>query len=229
MGKPLKVAIVGTANSCENAPYDDYGWQIWGSNEVYQLIGVRRLDLLLDIHPRTTVDRHQAHVDWLQNADIPVLMLEHYEEYPTSEPFPIKKITERFGAYFTNSISYLLALAILRDADEISIYGVNMATDVEFTTQRPSCEYYIGLARGLGITVNVPDDSDMMKCPGLYGYDDAAFGRWFRGMEHSTTRALELIQKAACQIIVSTAVADMHQRKMGGIVRRDETEANEDY
>jgi len=37
--------------------------------------------------------------------------------------------------------------------------------------QRPSCEYFIGIARGMGIKVHVPDKSDLLKTLWLYPFE----------------------------------------------------------
>ena len=46
-----------------------------------------------------------------------------------------------------------------------------MAQDSEYESQRPSCEYFIGLARGMGIKVHVPDKSDLLKTLWLYPFE----------------------------------------------------------
>ena len=71
--KPLKVAIVGFTDSRREAPYYDPDWQIWGMNEVHKFDDIERLDLLLDIHPRTTTDRFDWHVEYLKTATIPII------------------------------------------------------------------------------------------------------------------------------------------------------------
>jgi hypothetical protein len=66
----------------------------------------------------------------------------------------------------------MIALAIYLKFDDIGIYGVDMAADSEYGTQRPSCEYFIGLARGRGINVYLPPETDLCKTFYLYGYQD---------------------------------------------------------
>ena len=64
----------------------------------------------------------------------------------------------------------MIALALHMQPDVINIYGVDMSQDTEYAAQRPSCEYYIGLAKGQGIEVNIPLDSDLLKSSEIYGY-----------------------------------------------------------
>jgi hypothetical protein len=54
---------------------------------------------------------------------------------------------------------------------EIHLYGVDMAVSTEYDEQRPSCEYFIGLARGRGIKVYIPEESHLLKVRYKYGYE----------------------------------------------------------
>ena len=59
--------------------------------------------------------------------------------------------------------------------DEIYLHGIDMATsdsdNGEFEAQRPSVEYFIGLARGYGIPVHIPTEADILKSGRIYGYE----------------------------------------------------------
>ena len=169
-----RVAIVGFAlSSRDKAPFTDPEVEIWGVNELYK--AVPRIDVLFELHDRfwlTQKERNPEHLKWLQETSIPVYMLDHYEDIPRSIRFPIELIVKEFGTYFTNSISYLIALAIYLKFDEIGIYGVDMATDSEYGSQRPSVEYFIGVARGRGIDVILPAECDLCKTMHMYGYHD---------------------------------------------------------
>lgn len=169
-----KVAIVGFAlSSRDKAPFTDPDVEIWGVNELYK--AVPRVDVLFELHDRfwlTQKERNPEHLKWLQETSIPVYMLDHYDDIPKSIRFPIEIITKEFGTYFTNSISYLIALAIYLKFDEIGVYGVDMATDSEYGSQRPSVEYFIGVAKGRGIDVIIPAECDLCKTMHMYGYHD---------------------------------------------------------
>jgi hypothetical protein len=83
-------------------------------------------------------------------------------------------VEQRDRAYFTNSISWMIALAIYKGYKEIHVYGVNMAQTQEYQHQRPSCEHLLGWARGAGIKVYLPPQSDLLRSWMLYGFDDGA-------------------------------------------------------
>ncbi len=159
-------------SSRDMAPFDLPAYEIWGINELYQFIP--RAELWFELHKRDEIEitgRNHKHIEWLKAAKLPVFMQEHYPDIPMSWRYPIEEITHIFGNYLTNTISYMLAYAILQGYGEIHVYGVDMAQDREYGTQRPSCEYFIGLARGMGRKVFIPNTSDLLKCAQLYGYE----------------------------------------------------------
>lgn len=170
-----KVAIVGFAPTWPQAPFKDNDFEIWGCNECHMVFP--RVDLLFELHsPKVIIDTKKEmagkHLEWLRNAKIPLLMQKHYEDIPNSIPFPKDYIVGKYGNYFTNTISWQIALAIDLGFKEIHLYGVNMANDEEYASQRPSVEYFVGLARGMGIEVFIPDQSDICKSWTLYGFED---------------------------------------------------------
>jgi hypothetical protein len=183
--RPIKkVAIVGFADSKSEAPYDDPTWEIWGLNDLHG--GIPRFDRWFDIHTRDNIDEdyklmrnrgqptnENIGLAGLRKLNVPVYMQDRFEDIPNSLKFPLKEITEAFpfGKYMTNSISYMIALAIYEGYQEISVYGVDMAVGSEYVDQRPSCEYWIGVAAGRGIKVYIPNSSDLCHCHYMYAFD----------------------------------------------------------
>lgn len=188
-----KVAIVGYAPSRDMAPFNEEGWEIWGLNDLYQHIP--KYDRWFQIHTANEVQRRflelpetrdswDKHVEKLKTMQCPIYMQFTHPGIPNSVAYPLETMYEHFGQcfvnpdhakYFTNSISFMLALAIYEGYDEIHVYGVDMATanwDGEYAHQRPSCEFWLGVAAGRGIKIFIPDQSDLLKTRFLYGYED---------------------------------------------------------
>ena len=208
--KNERVAIVGFAPTWNQTPFKDETLDIWACNEFY-LVGPR-IDVLFELHSRHEVEnkeRNRNHLGWLQTATIPIFMTHHFSDIPMSIPFPKDRIVEKYGSYFTNTISWQIALAIEMGYKEIYLYGINMANDDEYKSQRPSVEYFIGLARGLGIKVHVPDECDICKSWYLYGFEN----------EHSSVIAKRLnhfleenrAKQRAAQQAAEQNIATMHQ------------------
>lgn len=96
----------------------------------------------------------------------------------THEPRVISK------GYLTNTISYMLALAIIEGYEQIGIWGVDMAVSSElrgkneYSWQRPSCEFFLGWAAGMGIKVYIPPTADLLKTRHLYGFEEPQASDW---------------------------------------------------
>lgn len=166
--EPKQVCILGTAETMKDAPFDDPSWEMWSIAPVIGTPGLKRVDRLLELHDR---DSWGPRVAEINESKIPVWMRKHYEEIPLSEEFPIERILGKFRRYFTNSISYLIAHAILEGYTDIALFGVHMANQTEYAKQRPSCEYFLGYAEALGINIWIPEEADMLKAARLYGYE----------------------------------------------------------
>jgi hypothetical protein len=185
MNRPhKKVAIVGFADTRDQAPFDDLTWEIWGLNDLHTML--KRYDRWFDIHPRDNIEQdtnlmrnrgqtppENIGLSGLRKLNVPVYMQDRFEDIPNSMKFPLAEVTSAFpmGKYMTNSISYMIALAILEGFEEISVYGVDMAVGTEYVNQRPSCEYWIGVAAGRGIKIYIPDASDLCKTRFMYGFE----------------------------------------------------------
>lgn len=172
--KTRKICIVGFTRTRSEAPWDDPTWEVWGINNLHKYEpNHTKARLWFDLHDFTTIAQDAVHEAWLRTAPMPVVVWQPRPEWPSSVAFPKDAVLERFKRrYFTNSITWMVALAIMEGATHISIVGVDMAQSTEYSAQRPSCEWIIGVAEGLGIEVYIPPASDLLKTAALYGVDD---------------------------------------------------------
>lgn len=172
-----RVAIVGTAQSWTQTPWNDPGLKIWSLNDAYRMKGFVRADAWFDLHPMDkffTVEdttqrvyahqvppgfyvRPKTHKDWLgrQAQTIPVWLHPDYRTqhpeaaaWPQARAFPKADIEAEFGRYFTSSPAWMLALAIQQGAKEVHVYGIHLATEHEYIEQRPNFEYLCGRVLG---------------------------------------------------------------------------------
>lgn len=197
--KPEKVCIVGCSHSKTQTPFD--------KPDEYEFWGVNNLCLTLqgpwtrwfEIHHISQKDgqwlrrgkpdfRGQSVKDYLEvlaKLPCPVYMQQPCLLVPNAIPYPKDQIVQMFGNYFTNTISWMIALGIAEKFKEIRIYGVDMAVDTEYHHQRPSCEFFMGLARGAGINIYVPDSCDLLKARFLYGFDEPQETAWSTKMSET--------------------------------------------
>ena len=124
--KKNKVAILGFTAHRKLAPFDDESFEIWGINDLYVYEDIKRWDRWFQIHHpehykgspgRTTVpEMYAEYAKW----DCPVYMWQKDDNVPNSVGFPFQDITDKYGGYFNNTISWLIAFAMLEGFKEIN-------------------------------------------------------------------------------------------------------------
>ncbi len=201
-------AIIGFTPHRELAPFENARWKKAGLNDLYHELPVvpneqlewfqlhhfkegRPVDSAIDLSGGPHHPRDATYVDWLRNksAEIPLYTLGDWPEVPDGIPYPKKEVYKHFGSnYFTNSISFMIGIAIMRGFKKIGVYGVDMMTaggrGSEYGYQRPSCEMLLGWAMcKLGPeNVIIPEESDLLAA--AYDYADEHGSRFRVKMEH---------------------------------------------
>jgi len=179
-----RVAIVGFGETKKQTPFEDKDLEIWGMNDLYE--DLPRYDRWFDIHDFDSDDPNsiKTHVSprakeqklaAYKKMKCPIYCQEAFPEIPNAVKYPLKEIQDKWcgggKGYFTNQVSYMIALAIHEGYDEIGVYGIDMMIDTEYSIQRPSCEYWLGIAAGMGKRVIVPTRSTLLKTKYIYAYD----------------------------------------------------------
>jgi hypothetical protein len=180
--KMKKVALLGYAPSWKLAPFDDPEVEIFSLNDFWKY--TPRWDRWFEVHDADTLgiskrdlgeSEVKRHLDWLkaQPPGKPIYMQAEFCDgrFPAAVPLPLDRLTERFGRYFTSTIGMMIGMAIIDDYEWIGLYGIDLASDVEYQDQRPNAEYLVGYARGQGRTVVIPDSSAMCKAGHVYGIE----------------------------------------------------------
>lgn len=176
-----KVAIVGFAPHRDQAPFGDPDFELWGLNRLHVMMPGAPFDRWFEIHnldayhPEADAD----HYKFLAQFPGPIyLRPQDVGRFPVPNgvALPLGRIMEDFHPYFNNSIAYELAMAIGMGFSEIHLYGVDMAQDTvlqaEYAFQRPSCEFFLGIAVGRNIKVVLPSGSDLLITSHLYGIEE---------------------------------------------------------
>jgi hypothetical protein len=130
----------------------------------------------------------------IDSLNVPVMMQGLVPLVKRSVVFPFKELMEFFQTkYFTNTISwetaYALWLAMKGEVDELAVYGVDMATTggpegtQEYGSQRPSCEYFLGLWNMWAKLTNhkpvyMPVECDLLKSRYIYGIQEIPETEW---------------------------------------------------
>jgi hypothetical protein len=180
---PLKIALVGTAPSSRDlAPFKDPSWTIWACSPGNAHGVIPRADAWFEVHSNLmwpeAAQYGPQYIEWLKQQTFPIYMQDN-RLVPNATPLPIQELVGEFGKFFfTSSFAYMLAMAIKAGANEIALFGIDMASKDEYIKQRPGGHYFMQKAAERGIIVSVPYESDLAQPPPLYGYDDSTpFGR----------------------------------------------------
>ncbi len=140
--------------------------------------------------------RNTEHIEWLATCDIPVYMNVDDERIPTRVKYPLDEIARRFGKphgegfhpYLSSTPAYMIALAMYEHSlyrlwkpwtwskkiSEIRLAGIELAVGTEYFYQRPCFEFYLGLAKAMGIEVTLPPapySCSLLGSP-VYGIDE---------------------------------------------------------
>ena len=207
MQAPLKrCAIIGTAPSWTQTPWQDQTLEKWGLNDGY-LLGIPVASRWFDLHPfhqmnfqprdRRAVPQSEVpigaylspegHLEWLKTRGFPVYLAEPHPDYPTARVFPKQHVLDfwrphwplrltRKGTivegpdYEVSTPSWMLMLAVMEQFSEIVITGIHLATSWEYAQQRPNLEFLIGVARGLGVKIVLPESAPICKASYQYAF-----------------------------------------------------------
>lgn len=178
LGRLRKIACLGGAPTLQHAPWTDPTWELWAHHSCRHLCK-RDPDLLFDLHPKALWSDPKKknwdpkYVTWLAKNRIPILMQEVFPEAPASMKYPYAQmITEFPRGYMTNTLAYMIALALMEGVTHLGVFGCDYATGSEYGPQRGSAEYWLGLAEGRGVRVLLPPGCDLLNKPALmYGYE----------------------------------------------------------
>lgn len=244
-----KIALIGKAPSTvAMAPYGDESWEVWILNTLGHLSEVPRWDRQFELHDLelTKAKEYGDYYQWLSRQTRPVYLRDSPPSgFAGGIQFPLGQILEHFGRYagkryLTNTVSLMVALAIMehetgQPVSDIGLWGIDMAQHglkaaghvgwftSEYARQRPSVEYWIGIAEGRGINVTIPAQSDILKAACIYGYHTTERFKKFQSRRQELTQRIGQAQAVEQQkhdeaIFLSGALEGMNydEQWLGG-------------
>lgn len=158
---------------------------IWSLNNAW-IHDFPRLDAIFDPHrlehitdPAWCRNGRESHdrIDWLRsNTETPVYMVDAYEEIPMSRRYPFEAVVEMLGSSddLTSTFALMMGNAILEGYELVYVYGFHMKAGTEYTYQLPGGKALIGFARGRGIKVIGPPESELFSPHKIYGLEGTA-------------------------------------------------------
>ena len=206
-GKPTFVCVGTSPDSAGLTAWDEPGIVGYAAVNDCHVLPFTRMDKIThwyQLHHRWRFTRRNPrygpndHWAWLQQEhDFPIYMQKRYDDVPSSTPFPLREITEKYMAarlgrgggfqrkYYTCSFSFILPHVLdmletkympsdynpIHDPPyaRIEFYGIELAQKQEYIEQRPGTEFWSGYCMGRGIQFYVPQDTKIFHGD-LYGY-----------------------------------------------------------
>ena len=170
------IAIVGNSNGSHELPVFESDSEIWVFNG--RGATLPRYDAVFQMHNDEYRYREGG---WSRrffrdNKTVPVYMSKIYPDVPMAKAYPFKEVFEmtkhvRYRdkplKYFTSSIAWAIALAVLQDRPVIELYGIDMENE-EYIEQKDCFAFWTGFAGGRGIELNINCAKDIFDRP-LYG------------------------------------------------------------
>lgn len=176
-----KVAIVAKGGTSALAPWRDETWEIWG----IPWIIYPRVDRLFDIHSsdfwQASENSSKFETEWrskfnkTETGAVLYADPSRSDALPGSVPYPLDEVAAFLPiSYLENSISYMLAFAIMEHAagdkiESIGLWGVHMRGAPEYADERASVTFLVGLAFGMGIDVHVPPGNPLFMSAWMAG------------------------------------------------------------
>jgi len=175
-----RCAIVGTAPSWREAPWDDPDLYIVSLNDAY-VMGLPRVDEWCELHPldhlwfrdprQKMVDPRQVppghyirphgHVEWLRQTarTLPVWLQSAppADWPPNAQRLPVEALEAKYGTYWASGPAYMLLHLYERGFREFQIYGIHLSTQEEYIHQRPNFEFLLGRLLGPAVQITVRD------------------------------------------------------------------------
>src|SRR3990167_8509930 len=197
--KRSRVCIVGYGSSGRLVPWTEYDTDFWGFNEPggtsEPARNISSFGEWFQLHHRNYLERTQRNpgamvyfqhsLEWYRALRYTPLYVWEPKDWPeclTAKAFPkteVEALTPH-GRYHLSSVDWLVALAIYRGYEHISVYGIDFGpTDGgEPMGARACLEYWLGVAEGRGITTHVEGGAmfhgyQWVRSDWQYGYEHA--------------------------------------------------------
>ena len=183
LGRLRKIALTGSAETVDHAPWHDPTWEIW----THAVTSGRcaRFDRVFEMHPAHVWRDHvkpqwPTYVQWLQRCAAPIYMLEKHPDIPSSVRYPRERI---FGEcrsmigrlHFGSQADFMIALALSEGVTHIGLFGVQYTApikDGERNEQLLSLKFWLGVAAGKGVSIVLPEGHPSFDIPReVYGLE----------------------------------------------------------
>lgn len=170
---------MGSGPGWEECPYNKETWVVAKMlmlpeppKRVDRIFSMDRVEDMKVIKRGLFTEREFSKV--MNARKVPFITSEHNRKIKHCQSFPYKEIVRKFKVpYFTNTICYMIAYALYSGVTNIDVYGVSQMGAHEYVLEKGGVEFWLGLAMGFGVEVNVYGHTMLFKGHGNeypYGY-----------------------------------------------------------
>jgi hypothetical protein len=181
VGRLRKIALVGTAQTVDYAPWYDPTWEIW--SHASSASKWPRVDRSFEMHPecvwRETTHKKQ-YLKWMQGCQHPLYMLEQFPDIKTSVRYPRERIFGECRAmvgrlHFGSHADFMIALALAEGVTHLGLFGVHYVDPVkdgDRLDQLVAVKFWLGVAAGKGVHLVIPEGNPIFSIPKeVYGLE----------------------------------------------------------
>lgn len=142
--------------------------EVWAINAAADVIRHDKAVIMDDLRlfvRRMEDEGRPGYTEWMTRHDKPIITSTAYDEFPTSERFPLEPVLQDLKTpYFNSTVAYALALAIHEGFAKISLYGCDFTyPDVERAEAGRGCvEYWMGRAVERDIQLGIGQSTSLM-------------------------------------------------------------------
>ena len=178
-------AIVGGAEATAAfAPFNDPEWEIWGL--AWHTAALERIDLLFDIHDpgfkaeapyrlHYNSHRNPKYIAKVNVSGIPIICDQKaLGTFKNGTHYPLAEVRAAIPSrdFLECTVSYMIALAILKGAKRIGLWGCHFTGKEEYQYQLPSATWLLGYAEAKGVEVVIGPGGPLLAS----GYDAGRYG-----------------------------------------------------
>mgnify|MGYP001603550370 CR=1 FL=1 len=169
---PTKQVIIPFIGPSGRATFPTGAWDIWAPAFSWNTLQGRTPTCWFELHRRDWYTQpktwRREYGLWLQTqVERPVVMWEKDHSVLRSVEYPLADVLAAHPAPgpLHGPFDWLMALALCLNAHEIAVWGVDYDDLHEKLYQQPGAAYWVGYARGCGITVPLSPGCTLLDTP----------------------------------------------------------------
>jgi hypothetical protein len=148
-----RIAIVG--NGATTRASDGFDGEIWTTGSVAKILP--HVDKVFEVHKKGIDISYDA--DRLNSYGCTIMTDGIYPDIKYSVDLCIDLLVIKYRPMFQFSYDYMMAHALDIGIKDITLYGIDLLTDIEHNEYIKSFLYWIGRAEGSGVSVKVSEGS----------------------------------------------------------------------